>query len=326
MASHTHPIDCPSISVAGSGQFLNDLLSKALFKRNLTEDERIRVLETEISEWLSVGEYCVDLANITALAQVPLRSMYDVKAEARSTGITVSRIDTATETSAHMASLAGVDGTFNIPTCLLPHHTHLVPPEPSAEDLARAEKKAQDDATRKPSLDDAKQSSGKTESLLDDTVTTTAANQEPESEKSKATPPDPDTLPISMSIRATLPARFDESLLSFAASLSKAAQMLDINEHFVDPPTPPPIDSPTDPNDSFREKWAKKSSRMGSAIKHPWQSAQGRFHREMRKTGVMSMNGAWFAKWTNKILEQMEWLNGDVGYTFEVPISLKPYR
>lgn len=249
-----------------------------------------------------------------------------MKSEIRSTGITVSRNDAAAETSAHMASLAGVDGTFIMPTCLLPHHSHLVPPEPSTEDLARAEKQDQDDTTKRPSLNHANQGSDKNEPLLDNTEKTKTANQEPESEQPKEGSPDPDTIPISVSIRATLPARFDESLLSFAASLSKAAQMLDINEHFVDPPTPPPIDSTSDPNDSFREKWAKKSSRMGSAIKHPWQSAQGRFHREMRKTGVMSMNGAWFAKWINKILEQMEWLNGDVGYTFEVPISLKPYR
>jgi hypothetical protein len=40
----------------------------------------------------------------------------------------------------------------------------------------------------------------------------------------------------------------------------------------------------------------------------------------------MTVNGAWFAKWTNKILEQMAWLNGDIGYTFEIPIPLKPYR
>ncbi|KAM0719459.1 hypothetical protein Q7P37_005364 [Cladosporium fusiforme] len=322
-ASHTHTIACPSISLAGSGQFLNDLLSKFLFRRHFTNDDRICELENEISEWLSVGEYCVDIANITALAQVPLRSMYDIKAEARSTGVTVSRIDADSETSTQMASLKGADGTFTIPTCLLPHHAHLVPPEPSAAEIAHEDKQRRDEGAE-PSSKNTSSSNANNETVTSGSEI--PPNTDQEAEESKPGPVDPDTLPVSMSIRATLPAHFDESFLSFAATLSKAGQMLDIDEQFIDPPTPPPIDEKSDPTDTFREKFAKKSSRLGSAIKHPLVSARGTFHREMRKTTVMTVNGAWFAKWTNKILEQLEWLSGDVGYTFEVPVSLKAYR
>ena len=134
-----------------------------------------------------------------------------------------------------------------------------------------------------------------------------------------------DALGILMSIRATLPAHFDESCLSFAATLSKAAQMMDIEESIVDPPTPM-FEEDFDPTENFRDKFSRRSKRFGSAIKHPLQTAHGAFHREMRKATVMTVNGAWFAKWTNKILEQLAWLNGDVGYTFEIPISLKPCR
>ncbi|GAB7326165.1 hypothetical protein MBLNU13_g10170t1 [Cladosporium sp. NU13] len=321
LASHTHPIDCPSISIAGSGHWLNSMLSHFIFRRHLTDDQRIRELEREVSEWLSVGEYCVDLADITALGQVPLRSVYNIKAEIRSTNIAVSRIDVEDNSSAQMASLAGVDGTFVIPTCLLPNHSHLVPPKPSAlEIFEAAEKKKQKEIEKR----DQVQPKTASEATSTDVESAKQASSEDES-ATEAETVDIDALGILMSIRATLPAHFDESCLSFAATLSKAAQMMDIEESIVDPPTPM-YEEDFDPTENFRDKFSRRSKRFGSAIKHPLQTAHGAFHREMRKATVMTVNGAWFAKWTNKVLEQLAWLNGDVGYTFEIPVSLKPYR
>lgn len=316
IASHTHPIECPSISVAGSGNWLNDLLSQLLFRHRTTVDERIRNLEREVSLWLSAGDYCVDLADITALSQVPVRSMYNIKAEISSTSIAVSRIDTEVESSTQMASLSRADGTFIIPTCLLPNHSHLVPPEPSLEEVAEA----------KLTMREAIKQKQPSEALSHKRSATWPASQEDLQNIVEEKPFDCDTLNITMSIRATLPAHFHESLLSFAATLSKAAQMHGIEEQIIDPPSPPPFDKTSDPTINWREKIAKRSDFIGSAIKHPLISARGAFHREMRKSTVMTVNGGWFAKWTNKILEQLEWLNGDVGYTFDVPVSLKPYR
>lgn len=317
LASHTHPIECPSISFAGSGNWLSELLSQVLFRRHTTVDERIRNLEREVSIWLSGGEYCVDLANITAQSQVPIRSMYDIKAEISSTSIAISRIDTEVESSTQMASLSRADGTFIIPTCLLPNHSHLVPPEPSPEEVTEAKRMMRDAAIQKHTSEASNQKSkSKTRHSIDEQDWSNIEDQ----------PCDCDTLNVTMSIRATLPAHFHESLLSFAATLSKAAQMHGIEEQIIDPPTPPPFDKTSDPTINWREKIAKRSDFIGSAIKHPLMSARGAFHREMRKSTVMTVNGGWFAKWTNKILEQLEWLNGDLGYTFDVPVSLKPYR
>jgi hypothetical protein len=323
LASHTHPIDCPSISFAGSGHWLNSMLSHFIFRRHPTDDQRIRELEREISEWLSVGEYCVDLADITALGQVPLRSVYNIKSEIRSTNIAVSRIDVQNNSSAQMASLAGVDGTFVIPTCLLPNHSHLVPPEPSALEVSKAmEKKKQKEVEKRDQVQ-TKTASEATSTDAEDVKHRPNQDQSVNEEEEEVV--DIDALGIMMSIRATLPAHFDETCLSFAATLSKAAQMMDIEESIVDPPTPM-FEEDFDPTENFRDKFSRRSKRFGSAIKHPLQTAHGAFHREMRKATVMTVNGAWFAKWTNKILEQLAWLNGDVGYTFEIPVSLKPYR
>jgi hypothetical protein len=321
LASHTHPIDCPSISVSGSGHWLNSLLSQFVFHRHATNDQRIRELEREVSEWLSVGEYCVDLADITALGQVPLRSTYNIKSEVRSTNIAISRIDVENSSSAQMASLAGADGTFVIPTCLLPNHSHLVPPEPSALEVFEATEKKKQEENEKRDQNDNKMTPSATRTDSDGVKQWTGEDQRTDDNDVA----DLDALGVLMSIRVTLPAHFDDSCLSFAATLSKAAQMMDIEESIVDPPTPL-FEEEFELTDTFREKFTKRSKRFGSAIKHPLLTAHGAFHREMRKATVMTVNGAWFAKWTNKILEQLAWLNGDVGYTFEIPVSLKPYR
>lgn len=324
LASHTHPIDCPSISVAGSGHWLNSMLSHFIFRRHSTDDQRIRELEREVSEWLSVGEYCVDLANITALCQVPLRSVYNIKAEMRSTNIAISRIDVEDNSSAQMASLAGVDGTFVIPTCLLPNHSHLVPPQPSALEVFEATEKKK----KKQQEENEKRDQAKPKTVTEVTITNPEGVEQRSSEDQSANEEDSvdiDALGILMSLRVTLPAHFDESCLSFAATLSKAAQMMDIEESIVDPPTPV-YEEDFDLTENLRDKFSRRSKRFGTAIKHPLQTAHGAFHREMRKATVMTVNGAWFARWTNKILEQLAWLNGDVGYTFEIPVSLKAYR
>lgn len=271
---------------------------------------------------MAVGEeYCVDLANITALGQVPLRSVYNIKSEIRSTDIAVSRIDVEDNSVAQMASLAGVDGFFVIPTCLLPNHSHLVPPVPSALEIFEAvEKKKQEEIDKRDRVK-SKTTSGEAETHAEGVNQRSSEDQSANDEEMA----DIDALGILMSIRVTFPAHLDESCLSFAATLLKAARMMDIEESIVDPPTPI-FEEDFESTENFRDKFSRRSKRFGSAIKHPLQTAHGAFHREMRKATVMTVNGAWFATWTNKILERLAWLNGDVGYTFEVPVSLKPYR
>jgi hypothetical protein len=37
---------------------------------------------------------------------------------------------------------------------------------------------------------------------------------------------------------------------------------------------------------------------------------------------VDKVDGAWFAKWTNKALKQLEWLDGDFGYSIEIETGI----
>jgi hypothetical protein len=71
----------------------------------------------------------------------------------------------------------------------------------------------------------------------------------------------------------------------------------------------------------FRAKTAH--GRIGAAIKHPVQHGKHLLHKEVKKTAVDKVDGAWFAKWTNKLLRQLEWLDGDLGYSMEVETPLQ---
>ena len=72
--------------------------------------------------------------------------------------------------------------------------------------------------------------------------------------------------------------------------------------------------------ESFRVKIAH--GRIGAAAKHTAQQGKQILHKEVKKMAVDDVDRAWFAKWTDKLLKQMEWLDGDVGYSIEIPVPI----
>lgn len=142
---------------------------------------------------------------------------------------------------------------------------------------------------------------------------------------------DEDTAPANFSIRASLPANFSETFLSFLATLSKTSQMLDIEEEAglaqSDTSNSTSSDTPCTKGNNeashlhnFKEKLAH--GRVGSAFKHPATHIKQTLHKEAKKTTVDKLDGAWFAKWTHKLLRKLEGLEGDLGYSMEVPVGI----
>lgn len=150
-------------------------------------------------------------------------------------------------------------------------------------------------------------------------------------------PDENDTAPVFMAIRASLPAHLSESFLNFAATLSKTSQMLDIEEEAGrignNKPAFPGIDDETTENDNHDQSHENESHahrlreklshvHLGVVTKHPIDHLKQSLHKGMKKTAVDKVDGAWFAKWTNKLLRQLEGLDGDVGYSTEIPVSI----
>lgn len=294
LLSQSHPITCPSICFSACGAYLGDELRTKFFHRHAADDKRIANLESQVLNWLSTAGV-LDFARLRGRASVPLRSSDDIRAELSSTDVVITRINPkrdgqaskdADENTGRVAGLKGADTSFTIPTCLLPSHGYLAPLPKSLD---------QDD-----------------------------------------------TAPVSIAIRAHLPAHFSDAFLHFAATLSKTGQMLDIEEEagMAADDTDSPMcrtdrleaerqdGKSEDSHDShshkhlegFRAKIAH--GRIGAAIKHPVQHGKQFLHKEVKKTAVDKVDGAWFAKWTNKLLKELEWLDGDVGYSMEIPTGI----
>jgi hypothetical protein len=286
LLTQSHPVTCPSICFSACGVFLGQELLSKLFRRHTADDNRIEQLKSEVSSWLSAADIYLDLARMRARTSVPLRTTNDIRAELRTSDVVITRvspkggeeagISAADEHTGRVARLKGVDSSFTIPTCLLPHHAYLQPP---------------------PEISD-----------------------------------DEDTAPVAIAIRGSLPAHFSESFLAFAATLSKTSQMVDIEEEAglaadkTDDVSPREEDNKannshnTHSHHGFRAKIAH--GRIGAAIKHPVQHGKQILHKEVKKTAVDKVDGAWFAKWTNKFLKKLEWLDGDFGYSMEVPTPI----
>ena len=97
--------------------------------------------------------------------------------------------------------LAAAEATFTIPIFLLPHHEHLLPPRPTNDDEALFEEEIQQ-ADGIPKAVQAEQALHRVK--RDETT-------------------------INMSVHASLPAVFDQSLLTFVAALVKATKIIDVD-------------------------------------------------------------------------------------------------
>jgi hypothetical protein len=285
LLTQSHPVTCPSICFSACGAFLGEELLSKLFRSHASDDSRIEQLKSEVSTWLSAADIYLDLARMRARTSVPLRTTNDIRAELRTSDVVITRVSPKGEKEASTAA---------------DEHTGRV-----------ARLKSVDSSFTIPTC-----------------LLPFHAYLQPPPESSN----NEDTAPVAIAIRGSLPAHFSEAFLSFAATLSKTSQMVDIEEEAglaadkTDDASPREEDNRANASpDShshhgFRAKLAH--GRLGAAIKHPVQHGKQILHKEVKKTAVDKVDGAWFAKWTNKFLKKLEGLEGDFGYSMEVETGI----
>jgi hypothetical protein len=286
LLTQSHPVTCPSICFSACGAFLGQELLNKLFRSHASDDSRTEQLKSDVSSWLSAADIYLDLARMRARTSVPLRTTNDIHAELRTSDVVITRISPKGEKT---ASISATD-----------EHTGRV-----------ARLKGVDASFTIPTC-----------------LLPFHAYLLPPPESSD----DEDTAPVAIAIRGSLPAYFSEAFISFAATLSKTSQMVDIEEEagLAADNTDNVEDDKSNSSNSndghnhshghshhgFRAKIAH--GRIGAAIKHPVQHGKQILHKEVKKTAVDKVDGAWFAKWTNKFLKKLEGLEGDFGYSMEV--------
>jgi hypothetical protein len=197
--SYFHGINIASISVAGSGRWLSSLLNQKIFKSYPDTSGDLRRLQRRVSAWLGDANFCFQLDEIDGLTSVPMRTNFDIIAYLKFYDIIAYRTVLDESTIAQVVRLGGADATVSIPAFLLPHHEHLVPPKPSLKDISQMETVVED------------------------------ADGEPKTKQAEAVleSMEEDETHINISVHASLPAQFDQSLLNFIAALVKATKIIE---------------------------------------------------------------------------------------------------
>lgn len=200
--SYFHPISITSITAAGSGKWIKYMLGEKLFQGYGDTDAEIRRLEAKLSTWLTDANFALELVDITGLAQVPFLSAFDIVCYLMFSDVMAYRTLPLEATLNQVVRLGGADATFTVPSFLLPHHEHLLPPIPTTQDKQQL---AQDivDADGLPKIIQA-------EATLEQAVK--------------------DEANVKMSVHASLPACFDQELLNFIAALVKATKVVEMEK------------------------------------------------------------------------------------------------
>jgi len=327
--SYFHPISIASINAAGSGQWLSVLLQQKVFKTYIESNGELRRLHRRISRWLADANFCLQLTDIEAMGQVPLSSSFDIVTWLRIPDVIAYRTVPLTKSIDEVLRLGGADATFTIPSFLLPHHEHIVPPKPTAEDEEELECAAEE-----------------TDSVPKKVQARRDLKQLRRDEAN-----------ILMSVHASLPASCDQSLLNFIAALVKATKIIELEKEAdeaetasdnTEPATPTsPIPDPDSTSIHSRSKsqplnlkdvagfkiMAKnirqnlRDGSTGANIKEFARDLGQTTRDNMKKTMIGGLvNDRWIAKLVGKTAAMLQKAQGDVGYSGNLPIQLSSYR
>lgn len=129
--SYFHPISIKSITAAGSGKWITHMLVEHIFKNFGEVDAEIRRLQARISQWLADANFAIELLDIEGLAQVPFFTDFDINAYLGFGDVLAYRAIPDEVTQREVVRLGGLDASVSLPSCLLPHHEHLLPEVPS---------------------------------------------------------------------------------------------------------------------------------------------------------------------------------------------------
>lgn len=329
--SYFHPIKIASISAAGSGEWIKYLLQTHVFKDYSEHNSDIRKLETRINKWLTDASFVLQLDSVNILAHVPFLTSFDIEARLSIDDINVHRALPQDLSLYQVVRLRGAEAYVAIPSFLLPHHEHLLPPVPSKDDQAEKERYVESQNERDPSNPANVEAVAELERLRKDETT------------------------IKMSARARLPAVIHQQLLDFVAALVKATKFIEIEksleERHAEDSTPLEdeivdvlsdvqleadgeslysIDSvsTTSPNKThFKDSMKAFNSNLKDSIKTMNKKVNTGVEKTWRRGIVGGMaNDRWIAKLVGKVVKTLETVRGDVGYSGVIPIPLKPYR
>jgi len=285
--SYFHPVFIKSITAGGSGKFLQYMLEAKVFPAD--SETGIKNLKARISSWLTDANFVFQIANIVGQASVPITTSYDIVNNLTFDDVMAYRTLIKEVDLTQIVRLGGADARISLPTFLLPHHEHLLPPPPSKQEVDD-KRNSIAEADGKPKTVQAEQELQKT--LKDETT-------------------------FRLSTHVRLPACFDQSLLDFIAALVKVTKIIEMEK-----------EDPVEKEAETQEKEGKTGFRqfaksLGADVKGLGSDMKD----SMRRVAIdAATNDRWIAKLVGKVTKRLETAQGDVGYSGDIPIALGIYR
>lgn len=200
--SYFHPVKIDSITATASGKWIEHTLAEMIFKHYGEHDSDIENLQKRIATWLSEANFAIELGGMTGLAQVPFLSTYDINCLIGVNDVIAYRSLPKEVDVKQVVRLGGADATFKVPSFLLPHHEHILPPIPTRQDRKHLEKHVE-------------AADGKPKTLK-------AQHNLEQAEK--------DETNVNMAVHARLPACLDQELLDFISALIKASKIVEMEK------------------------------------------------------------------------------------------------
>lgn len=198
--AYFHPVKIQSITAAGSGRWVKHMLDQELFKDFDAHDAELRRLRKKVEDWMSEANFALQLDTITGLAQVPFLSAFDIITFLGFEDVMLYRTLSKQLDMQMVMRLGGADATFTVPSFLLPHHEHLLPPIPSRKDKDKLQREVEE-AEGAPK-------------------TIQAQGDLSLAEK--------DACNVKMGVHVRLPAVLDQELLNFISALVKATKVVEM--------------------------------------------------------------------------------------------------
>lgn len=306
--SYFHPVKISSINASASGKWMQAMLVEQIFKDYAESCHELRGIKRRIGDWLRDANFVVELGAITGLAHVPLIPSYDITTELAVESVLAYRTLAAAAAAAEIIdhhphphgsnkqviSLGGADCRFMIPSFLLPHHDHLLPPRPQ---------------TREEQFEVTVEEAGnKSKEIQAQRALEQVRNDEAN---------------VKISVHARLPAVLDQSLIDFIAALVKASKIAEF-ERLADEREQAEEEDESSEHEHEHEHEKEKEKRSLREISAAF---KGRVKDSMKRTLVDNVvSDRWIAKMVGRITKKLEGAMGEAGYSGDIPVKLEVYR
>ncbi|KAI5250230.1 hypothetical protein E4T43_00351 [Aureobasidium subglaciale] len=273
--AYFHPIYIKSITAGGSGALIESMLRKHIFQDHPEQASDVKNLKKRISAWLKDANFVFEAEKITGMASVPINPAFNILSDLLFDDIMVYRTVKEQVDYNQIVRLGGADARISVPSFLLPHHEHILPPLPTREDKIAGQEKI-DNADSQPKAIQAEQELAQLRK---------------------------DETNVNISAHVRLPACFDQNLLDFIAALVKATKIVEM------------------------DKGEKSLDKEIHGFREFTKAVKTDLNDKMRRVAVdAAANDKWIAKLVGKVTKKLETMQGDIGYSGDLPVALDVYR